>query len=97
MSVKIITAYDLRDGDAVFLKEDGSWSKHVADSAIVETPETEKNLLELGQADVERNIVLDVYAVDVQLENGMPKPTKFREFLRCMGPSNRPDHGKQAA
>ncbi|RED49641.1 DUF2849 domain-containing protein [Aestuariispira insulae] len=97
MSAKIVTAYHLRDGDAVFLREDTSWSKDVAEAAVVETAEAEAALLETGQADVTRNIVLDVYAVDVEIVDGTPKPTKFRELLRCLGPSNRTDLGKQAA
>ena len=97
MPAKIITAYDLRDGDAIFLREDHSWSKDVAEAAVVETAEAEAALIETGQADVAKNIVLDVYAVDVEIVDGAPKPTKYRELLRCLGPSNRTDLGKQAA
>lgn len=97
MSDKIITAYHLRDGDAVFLTEDRQWSKNVSEAYVVQDAEKEAELLEAGQQDVTGNVVLDVYAVDVTLEDGSPKPTKYRELLRCLGPSNRTDLGKQAA
>ena len=42
------------------------------------------------------NKVVDAYLVDVAIESGSPVPRHFRERFKTLGPSNRPDLGKQA-
>ena len=50
-----------------------------------------------GLAEMSRNKVVDAYLVDVVLGENGPQPRHFRERLRTLGPSIRPDLGKQAA
>jgi hypothetical protein len=40
--------------------------------------------------------VLDPYLIDVELDGGALRPTKYREAIRCLGPTNRQDLGKQS-
>ena len=42
------------------------------------------------------NDLLDVDEIGVELQSGTPVPRHFRERFKTLGPSNRPDLGKQA-
>lgn len=46
--------------------------------------------------DEQDNLVLDVYAIDVDDKNGAVTPTKLREAIRASGPTVHPEHGKSA-
>jgi hypothetical protein len=41
--------------------------------------------------------VVDVYAIDVAIEDGRIRPLVYRERIRAEGPSVRLDLGKQSA
>ena len=54
-------------------------------------------LLALAEADAAaRHEVVDPYLIDVEEEGGALRPTKYREAIRCLGPTIRQDLGKQA-
>ena len=44
----------------------------------------------------ELTIVVDPYLIDVIPSEGAWAPLSYRERVRAMGPTNKPDHGKQA-
>lgn len=92
----ILIANDLLDGDVVFRTLDG-WSRDPADARVVTEPEAAAFLNAEAKAAMARNEVVDAYLVDVEISaNGIPVPRHFRERFKILGPSTRPDLGKQA-
>ena len=95
MAVKAITANRLRDGAAVWLGTAGDWVERVDHTAVYEGAAVDAALALARQAERER-IVVEPYAIDVELEDGVPVPTRYRELIRARGPSVRTDLGIQA-
>ena len=96
----ILLANDLLDGDVVFAFIDGAgplaWTRDPA-LALVAADDTAAEKLEaFAAAELRDNKVVDAYLVDVAIESGSPVPRHFRERFKTLGPSNRPDLGKQA-
>ena len=92
----ILLANDLLSGDVVFRTHDG-WSRDPKDSRVVDSVEAALALEAEGKASMSANTVIDAYLVDVDVnEAGVPVPRHFRERYKILGPSNRPDLGKQA-
>lgn len=92
----ILLANDLREGDVVFRSPAG-WSRDPADARIART-DIEADALEAeARRALAANEVVDAYLVDVTVSaDGVPVPNHFRERFKTLGPSNRPDLGKQA-
>lgn len=91
---KVVTANALVEGDVVYLTEDDSWTRDLAEAELI-TDEAEAQL-RLLTAEAQSETVVGVYLADaVKGENG-PEPTHFREDFRRSGPSNYA-HGKQEA
>ena len=95
MALKAITANRLRDGVVVWRGHRGDWVERVEAAAPFDGASLDGALKE-ALADEARNLVVGVYAFDVDLVGGCPVPLKGRERLRALGPSVRPDVGKQA-
>ena len=96
----ILLANDLLDGDVVFAAAEDSgrltWTRDPA-AALVAADDTAAERFEaFAAAELSGNKVVDAYLVDVALESGRPVPRHFRERFKTLGPSNRPDLGKQA-
>jgi len=99
---QIVIASDLGSGRVVFLAK-GSTEGAVSWGGLIETSEVAADdaradaLLAIAEADAAaRHEVVDPYLIDVEEEGGALRPTKYREAIRCLGPTNRPDLGKQA-
>ncbi|MGH1351564.1 MAG: DUF2849 domain-containing protein [Methyloligellaceae bacterium] len=88
---KIVTANDLKNGLAVFLKADGSWTGDVNQSAVVTSDEDMDNLLKKGEEAEAANIVIGPYLVDIEQDGDKIKPVHLREYMRATGPSVRED------
>jgi hypothetical protein len=92
----ILIANDLQTGDIVLASADG-WTRNPANARLATRPDEAEALLTFGTNAMGRNVVVDAYLVDVALrKDGVPVPRHFRERFRILGPSNRPDLGKQA-
>jgi hypothetical protein len=91
----IITANRLIDGTVVF-QADSGWVEDFARAAIYEGADASKAALALAKQDEARDIVVDVYAIVVELRGGHYAPKALREFIRASGPTIRTDLGKQA-
>jgi len=98
-SLKIVTANRLRDGIVVFLggmdKADRRWVERVDQARLVEDAALEAALAAARDDERARRVV-DPYAVEVTIRDGVPVPVRLRERLRAQGPSVRTDLGKQA-
>jgi len=97
MTLKILTANRLRDGDVVYLTADGAWSDWLEDADLAEAPEAEAALLALGEEALDRRLVVDPYLMAVTRVDGGFGPISQREIIRARGPSVRLDLGKQAS
>ena len=100
-SPQIVIASELATGRVVYLAKgasaDGvSWCRLIDGSEVAADAARADALLALAEADVEtRNEVMDPYLIDVAIESGGPRPTKYREAIRCLGPTVRTDLGTQ--
>lgn len=92
----ILIANDLLDGDVVFRSADG-WTLDPAE-ALVARDDAAADALEAAAADpAAARQVVDAYLIDVEVTaGGRPVPRHYRERIKTLGPSNRPDLGKQA-
>lgn len=94
--MKVVTANRLFDGEVVWLGAGGRWVEDLGEARVLETREAEAAGLEEGAASADRQEVVDVYSIDVTIEEGVLIPVRFREQIRAAGPTMRLDLGKQA-
>lgn len=94
--LQIITANRLTDGEAVFLSPDLNWSARVHKAWVARTEEGRAVLLKEGDKAVAENLIVGPYLIPVKEEDGEVEPLHHREKMRTLGPSVRPDLGKQA-
>ena len=96
----ILLANDLLDGDVVFAFADGAsllaWTRDPALALVAADDAAADQLEAFAATELRGNKVVDAYLVDVAIESGSPVPRHFRERFKTLGPSNRPDLGKQA-
>ncbi|EBA15311.1 hypothetical protein RSK20926_16682 [Roseobacter sp. SK209-2-6] len=91
---KVITANDLLEGDVIYFKADGTWTRHMGEAElIVDEAEAQLRLLE---AEKQALTTVGAYLADAKAGPNGPEPTHFREEFRRKGPSNY-QHGKQEA
>ena len=96
MSGAAITASDLRDGEAVFWAR-GGWVKRFAEAELFDPVEAPDAMdAALAEAKAQPTVVVDPYAIDLTLKDGVAVPTSYRERVRALGPTIHPDMGKQA-
>jgi len=91
--MKVLTANSLLTGEALFWNK-GQWKVRFADSERFAADEDAAP--SLAQAEGQPKVVVAPYLIDVEEEDGHWFPIAFRERLRALGPSNHPQHGKQA-
>ncbi len=99
---QVVIASRLSDGLVVFLKEAATaglaeWVLQLDAAEIAENDERAAELLAIGEADAaQTHSIVEPYLIDLKEEAGALRPTKYREAIRCLGPTIRLDLGKQA-
>jgi hypothetical protein len=98
---QVVIASRLSDGLVVFLSTDvggnAQWVLRLEGATLAGSEERAAELLALGEQDAAaRHEIVDPYLIEVKDEGGRLRPTKYREEIRCFGPTIRPDLGKQA-
>ncbi len=83
----MIIANALADGFVVFLTDDRGWTNDIAAGAIAETDDQATVLLAAAKPEEQYNEVIDPYLMPIEIEDGLRKPTEYREYIRAMGPS----------
>lgn len=91
--MKALTGNRLDDGEAVFWKA-GQWVERFADADLFD--DDEAALAAEAHGKTQLTIVVDPYLIDVAETDGHLTPIAYRERLRALGPTNKPEHGKQA-
>jgi hypothetical protein len=92
----VITASRLADGVVVFQTADQDWSEDFNCAAVWADPGATAAALARAQEDEAKNLVVDSYAIVVEIRNGHVVPKALREAIRAAGPTIRRDLGKQA-
>ena len=90
--MKALTANDLLTGDTVFWSR-GEWVEFFADAEIFDGDDAAHAL---AQAEAQPTRVVGAYLFDVQETPLGLAPVAYRERVRALGPTNHPQHGKQA-
>lgn len=85
LSPQVVTANALITGSVVFLTAAGAWSGAIADAEVADDPATAERLLERGNRDVERDVVVEPYLIDVLREGTTVRPVLLRERIRAQG------------
>ena len=85
--LQMIIANTLADGFVVFLTEENTWTNAIAAGAVAATDEQAEKLLKLAKLAEQNNLVIDPYLIPVELDDGLRKPTEYREYIRAMGPT----------
>jgi len=94
--VKALTANRLIDGEVVFLGDDG-WVERFGQARIFDDASEADAEAAEAHAKTEITTLVEPYLIDVEPVEGGAAPVSYRERLRALGPTNKPDHGKQAA
>ena len=91
--MKALTGNLLDDGEAVFWNQ-GQWVPRFKDAELFD----DEAIAEAAEARAKSalTVVVDPYLIDVIESEGLWAPLSFRERIRALGPSNHPQHGKQA-
>jgi hypothetical protein len=92
--MKALTANRLIDGEVVFWTG-ADWAERFAAAILFD----DNAAAEAAEAHAKSQITLlvDPYLIDVAEVEGGVAPVSYRERLRALGPTNKLDHGKQAA
>ncbi len=96
MTLQILTANRLREGDVVYLTADDGWSTRFADAMTLADDDAADQLLKQAERDVAARLIVAPYLMKVAEDAGRLTPLSQREAIRARGPSVRPDLGKQA-
>ncbi len=88
-----LTANRLIDGEVVFWAQ-GRWVEQFGEAEVfdADTPAGEAEAAAKSQP----NVVVEPYLIEVAEAGDGVAPVAYRERLRALGPTNTPDHGKQA-
>ena len=92
--MKALTGNKLDDGEAVFLDHAGDWAPRFADAELFD--DEDAALAAEAHAKTQITLLVDPYLIEVAAVDGGVAPISYRERLRALGPTNKPDHGKQA-
>jgi sulfite reductase (NADPH) hemoprotein beta-component len=92
--MKALTANRLIDGEVVFWTG-ADWSERFADARLFEDNVEAEGAEARAKADLTR--LVDPYLIEAAAVEGGVAPVSYRERLRALGPTNKPEHGKQAA
>ena len=93
---EVVTANRLADGVVVFQTADEGWGEDFNRAAVRPDSAATAAALARAKEDEAQNLVVEPYAVAVEIRNGHVVPKALREAIRAAGPTIRRDLGKQA-
>lgn len=92
--MKVLTANRLSDGEVVFWRG-GHWVERFADAEIFAADDPAAEGAEaVGKG--QPTVVIEPYLIDIAEGPAGVAPVSYRERIRALGPTNLPEHGKQA-
>lgn len=90
----IVTGNFTDDGAVAWRRADGTWSRRIADAALVDEPTAKAQAATAGAT--EQREICDPYGIEVHAEGGVIDPLTARQRIRANGPTirlRRPDGG----
>jgi hypothetical protein len=94
---KAITANRLDDGRVVFLDELGGWVPTLVEARLLSDGAALEQASAYAKAQHDARIVVEPYAIDVEIVDGLPVPARIRERIRAQGPTVRYGDAEYAA
>jgi hypothetical protein len=91
--MRALTANRLTDGEVVFWAR-GRWVERFSDAELFEDDALAEAAEAKGKS--QPTVVVDPYLIEVAPVDDGVAPVAYRERLRALGPTNTPEHGKQA-
>lgn len=92
MNAQVVTANRLADGQVVYFTSQGGWSETIADGAVAHDKDSATALLLRAERAVAEQVVVEPYLIQVtHKDDGDILPVRYREAIRALGPSVRPD------
>lgn len=91
--MKALTANRLTDGEVVFWNA-GVWRERFGEAQLFEDDVAADAAETFAKGQV--TLLVEPYLIDVAAVDGGVAPISYRERVRALGPTNKPDHGKQA-
>jgi hypothetical protein len=88
---QMIIANRLRDGAVVFLAPNEGWEPAIAAGAVIDNEPDATRLMEVAKQHELHCLVIDPQLIEVEIEDGKPRPTAIREAIRAFGPTVRTD------
>src|SRR5579885_671413 len=95
MTLKIAIANRLRDGRVVYLGSDG-WATEIGAAEIAASDAAAEALQARARQSIGQCEIVDPYLIEVVERDGVLSPVDWRERIRTLGPTVRPDLGYQA-
>ena len=96
MENKVISANRLEDGIVVYMTNDNNWSECLSDAEVFNDEAASDKALSKAYTAEEACIIVGSYLIDIERQGEYCNPTKYREFIRVIGPTVRPDLARQA-
>jgi uncharacterized protein DUF2849 len=94
-ALQILTANRLQTGEVLYWRR-GDWVEHFGKAELFSEAAPAEAALAAAQIFVTANQVVSPYLLEVRRDKKGLRPVKERENIRSLGPSARPDTGKQA-
>jgi hypothetical protein len=91
--MRALTANRLIDGEVVFWSH-GRWVERFGDAELFAEDAPAEDAEARGKA--QPTLVVEPYLIEIVETGEGPAPAAYRERLRALGPTNTPQHGKQA-
>jgi hypothetical protein len=88
---QMIIANRLTDGVVVFLDPRENWDPSIGAGAVIEGDAEAQRLVAVAERHVAECRVIDPTLIEIEVENGQPRPTAIREAIRAFGPTVRTD------
>lgn len=96
MTLQIITANNLRDGDVVYLSTGGKWTGDLNNALGVDSKDALESMLATASIAEENRQVVGFYSLPVKKSDRGFTPLSMKERIRSLGPTTHPELGKQA-
>ncbi len=87
MKAQTLTANDLHSGGVVFFSTEGSWSPCISTAWVSDKSESVQLFEALGRRAVKKQLIVEPFLLDIRVEEGIPRPIRFREQIRVNGPT----------
>jgi hypothetical protein len=91
--MRALTGNRLTDGEAVFWNA-GRWVERFAEAQLFDAADPAEEAEAAAKSQL--TVVVDPYLIDVVESDEGWAPLSYRERVRALGPTNHPQHGKQA-